>query len=78
MIQFTCECGKELRADEGHVGQEIRCPRCDSVRTIPGGPEARSQRSAEATHPDQARIGGPVSPHFSPTVSDRVKLSWNG
>jgi hypothetical protein len=35
MIQYRCECGRMLQADEGQAGQRARCPSCGAVNRIP-------------------------------------------
>jgi hypothetical protein len=36
MIEFTCTCGKPLRAEEEHAGRLTRCPECGREQLIPG------------------------------------------
>jgi phage FluMu protein Com len=35
MIQYRCECGRMLQADEDQAGQRARCPSCGAVNRIP-------------------------------------------
>jgi regulation of enolase protein 1 (concanavalin A-like superfamily) len=34
-IVFSCECGKQFRAQEKHAGKQMRCRRCGATITIP-------------------------------------------
>jgi len=35
MIQFSCGCGKRLKATEEQAGRRARCPRCGKLQMIP-------------------------------------------
>jgi hypothetical protein len=35
-IEITCSCGKRLRANEEHLGQQGQCPSCGRLLEIPG------------------------------------------
>jgi prepilin-type processing-associated H-X9-DG protein len=35
MIQFSCECGRQLQAQEEHVGKQVKCPVCGRISSIP-------------------------------------------
>src|SRR3954469_10726214 len=34
-IQFSCKCGKALRADEKQAGKQVQCPSCGRGLTVP-------------------------------------------
>lgn len=43
MIEFPCpQCGKRVRASDGHAGRRARCPSCSAIVTVPGTLEALS------------------------------------
>jgi hypothetical protein len=75
MIEFTCTCGKPLRAEEQHAGRLTRCPECGREQPIPGGdaairadaPDGRGRpRSTDfQDEPDRPR-GGPRSSRDEP------------
>src|SRR5437588_12493077 len=68
MIDFTCDCGKPLRAREEHAGQRTRCPDCGRELIIPTGstaiepvPSAPARRGpARLPEPDYDVAPGPV------------------
>ena len=31
MVQFSCECGQQLRARDEDVGKSVKCPSCDNL-----------------------------------------------
>ena len=35
MIEFTCQCGKHLKADDRHAGGKARCPACRQIIMVP-------------------------------------------
>jgi hypothetical protein len=42
-ISFSCQtCGRELRVKDELVGQEIYCPDCRAILTVPGGDVVQS------------------------------------
>jgi hypothetical protein len=41
MIEFTCDCGYKLRADDDEQGKSIRCPSCGKQQPVPERNEAR-------------------------------------
>jgi hypothetical protein len=57
MINFACSCGKQLRTEDVHAGEEVRCPACNSMVVVPdpgftdrprrGGPGRASDRFEE-------------------------------
>ena len=59
-IQFRCECGKPLRADDRLVGKRTRCPHCGRVQEIPpfGAPEAAPETAT--AHPAPPSPGVPA------------------
>ncbi len=47
-IQFNCsQCKQTLAVDDRHAGAKVRCPKCGSISTAPGGGESLRQ-AAEA------------------------------
>ena len=36
-INFSCTCGKSLSAPDDYAGNEVRCPGCTNVLTVPAG-----------------------------------------
>lgn len=34
-INYTCECGKQLRFRPEHAGRKTKCPECDATLTVP-------------------------------------------
>lgn len=41
-IKFRCVCGKRLSVPKGSEGRKARCPLCQTVLVVPGGPEDES------------------------------------
>jgi hypothetical protein len=57
-IQFTCPCGRTLRAQDQHAGLKVKCPACGATTAVPKpepGPEAElaflDEEPASATQP---------------------------
>src|SRR5437870_8157476 len=44
-ITFTCDCGKQLQAEDQYAGRTTRCPACGRELPIPG--RADAVRAAE-------------------------------
>src|SRR5262245_42909091 len=38
-ITFNCGCGKTLRVADEHAGKRVKCPACNAIGIVPGGPE---------------------------------------
>jgi uncharacterized C2H2 Zn-finger protein len=58
MIVFPCHvCRTDLSADDGHVGQLVKCPRCQTVLRVPASPDDPAAALA-AMH---AGAGGPAT-----------------
>jgi hypothetical protein len=38
-ITFNCSCGKSLRVSDEHAGRRVKCPACNVIGFVPGGPE---------------------------------------
>jgi Protein of unknown function (DUF1559)/Domain of unknown function (DUF4190) len=60
MIQFSCECGRELKAPEELAGKQVRCPACKQVQTVPASGIATEPREAIPAQAERRR----------PTLSD--------
>jgi hypothetical protein len=65
MIEFTCPCGKSLRAQDEYAGQLTRCPSCGRDLPIPG--EAGAVQTADVPRtrdypPDNVRPGREAPP----------------
>lgn len=66
-ITIACKCGRQLRAQEDHVGRQVQCPVCGRVHIVPAPASDRRRGSAwlvEAT-PEAARraeLAGVVEP----------------
>src|SRR5262245_52729538 len=53
MIQFRCECGKQLQAQDEHAGRRIRCPNCGLEQVVP---------ASAAIQPARGPAADPTSP----------------
>jgi regulation of enolase protein 1 (concanavalin A-like superfamily) len=59
-IVFSCDCGKQFRAQEKHAGRQMRCRRCGAVVTIPRLSTAEDIEDVTETQPS-APTAGPES-----------------
>jgi hypothetical protein len=50
-IQFTCQCGKTLKAAEEYAGKRAKCNQCGQVVTIPGVRQEAANAAPMATPP---------------------------
>lgn len=61
-LQFNCECGQTLRAQEEHAGRRTKCPACGREFPIPQPKEAvQPPPAAPPSSPVQERKPDPVS-----------------
>jgi hypothetical protein len=54
MIRFWCECGRQLQADQEHVGQPAVCPLCERTTIVPATDQPRHAARVAAS----AAVGG--------------------
>ena len=55
-IRFYCACGKRISVPSGSEGRKARCPVCQTVVYVPGGPK------------DESSIVTPASPVFGKLI----------
>lgn len=63
-ISIPCRCGQTLFADESRVGQQVQCPTCQAVTTVPMPVQTLNYAGGGAA----GRPGGPIAPPPSSVV----------
>jgi Protein of unknown function (DUF1559)/Domain of unknown function (DUF4190) len=51
MIQFRCECGQQLQAQDAHAGKRTRCPNCGLDQVVPASAAIQPARGPAADPP---------------------------
>jgi hypothetical protein len=63
-ITFNCACGKTLRVADEHAGKRVKCPACNAIGTVPGGPEPEPVFEVVENAPK------PAKPFAKPSADD--------
>src|SRR5262245_49226401 len=59
-IRFACACGKKLQAPDDFGGRRMKCPKCQTVLTIP--PESTVEDHAPVPHAPVPHTPAPHAP----------------
>jgi biopolymer transport protein ExbD len=69
-IDFNCpQCGRELRADDRHVGRKVRCPDCATLIAVPAPPANIQESIVELEPVDSRQPPAPEPPAPEPPKS---------
>ncbi|MBN1343429.1 MAG: DUF4190 domain-containing protein [Phycisphaerae bacterium] len=63
-FEIACTCGQNMLVEEAHVGQEVECPGCRQLLTVPGAP--RSGDPVPVVRPGPPPPPPPVSARPAP------------
>ena len=65
-IEITCSfCQAVLRVDQDHAGKRLRCPSCNNISNIPGGPQQQEPPKQKPSMLEPAFDDRPAS-HAAP------------
>jgi hypothetical protein len=64
MIEFTCDCGKQLQAEDAERGRSVTCPECGKTLRVPDGAADRVTDARPVGRPDIAENERPRRPRF--------------
>jgi hypothetical protein len=86
MIQFTCDCGRQLQARDDQAGRQATCPACGRDQTVPG-PDgairpgdtlpapARAVRAGRSAGADRGGLGDEDEPAAPAGTSGKATTS---
>lgn len=61
MIQFRCECGRQLKVKDELAGRKVTCPACESTQRVPDDEDVGIQERPRSPRADRpARLAGPT------------------